>query len=104
MGLRPKPRQEACWSALRGPTLDLHERARSFGIYQLGLFSGEGQPRRIKVRVGPPLRTNPLTGSKGRCPSRSSKRRSLLVGVRGGSPARYPGARTEAETYGMKCA
>src|ERR1700722_5190913 len=38
-----------------------------------GLFSGEGQVRPISVRVGPPLRTNPLTGSKGRCPWRGSK-------------------------------
>jgi hypothetical protein len=52
-----------------------------------GLFSGEGQHGPCTVTIGPPRRTNPLTGSKGRCPWRRSRRRSLLVGVRGGSPA-----------------
>src|ERR1700734_1168090 len=69
--------------------LDPQQRAEPFAISQLGLFSGEGQPRPINVRVGPPLRTNPLTGSKGRCPWRGPGA-APLVGVRGEAPtARY---------------
>jgi hypothetical protein len=84
-GLRPEPHQVAHWSALRGPILDPQQRAEPFAIYQLGLFSGEGQPCPINVRVGPPLRTNPLTGSKGRCPWRGPGA-APLVGIRGEAP------------------
>ena len=51
-----------------------------------GLFSGEGRHGPCDVGVGPPVRTNPLTGSKGRCPWRRSRRQRLLVGSRGKAP------------------
>src|SRR5580698_6213677 len=47
----PQPRGSASWNSAKGsgPWNPL-----------MGLFSGEGQPRTIYVRVGPPLRTNPI--------------------------------------------
>src|SRR5580658_2082402 len=89
-GLRPEtpPGGAASWNSAKGsgPWNPL-----------MGLFSGEGQPRPCKVRVGPPLRTNPIDRSQRASPFAGDPRGKAPGGFQGGALTLQP-ARTIAPT------
>src|SRR5580658_3531479 len=84
----PGPRGSASWNSAKGsgPWNPL-----------MGLFSGEGQPRPCKVRVGPPLRTNPIDRSQRASPFAGDPRGKAPGGFQGGALTLQP-ARTIAPT------
>src|ERR1700722_9502673 len=61
-------RQEAYWSALRGPILDPQQRARPFAISQLGFVLRGGPTLILRGHGRPSPQNKPTNGFQGRLP------------------------------------
>src|SRR3984957_21243500 len=79
-GSAPNPARSRC-------LLDLHQRARPFGIYQLGFVFRGGPTRTLKGHGRPSPENKPINGFEGPLPFAELQEAEPLGGGSGRSPA-----------------